>query len=90
MAAYKLATTTSFDRDYGKLCADDKVLVDAVIDKLLAGQKLEPKHKDHPLKGRLKGLRDCHVKPDLLLIYELDKNILILTAFRIASHSELF
>lgn len=54
------------------------------------GEQLEPKYKDHSLKGEFKGLRDCHVKPNLVLIYSKNKTALLLTAFRISSHSELF
>ena len=35
-------------------------------------------------------MRFCHVKPDLVLIYSKNKDALLLTAFRISSHSELF
>ena len=51
---------------------------------------MELKHKDHALKGKLKGLRDCHVKPDLVLIYKIDEDVLILTALRISNHSNAF
>ncbi|MCI5829587.1 MAG: type II toxin-antitoxin system YafQ family toxin [Spirochaetia bacterium] len=60
------------------------------MDKLLAGQKLEAKYKDHQLKGKLKDFRDCHVRPDLVLIYSINNENLILNAFRINSHSEIF
>ena len=52
-------------------------------------QPLEPRHRDHDLSGEWAGYRDCHVKPDLVLIYrKLDANILRLA--RLGSHSELF
>ena len=46
--------------------------------------------EDHPLKGEKQSRRDCHIRPDLVLIYKLDEanNKLILE--RIGSHSELF
>ncbi|WP_299328074.1 type II toxin-antitoxin system YafQ family toxin, partial [uncultured Helicobacter sp.] len=68
----------------------DKDLTDALIDKLATGQPLEPKHKDHALSGNLQGFRECHIKPDLLLIYELCDDILQLNALRVGSHSKLF
>lgn len=40
--------------------------------------------------GKLKGYRDCHVKPDLVLIYKIEDDILLLSAYRISSHSNLF
>lgn len=81
---YRIATTKRFDKDYAKLSVTDRKLAKTVI------ERLEPKYRDHPLKGELEGFRDCHVKPDLVLIYTKDKDALVLTAFRINSHSELF
>ncbi len=49
---------------------------------------LEPRHRDHALTGDWKDHRDCHVKPDLVLIYrKLDGEVLQLV--RLGSHSEL-
>ncbi len=64
--------------------------IEDVLQRLADDQTLEPKYKDHALKGKLKGLRDCHVRPDVVLIYEKDNNILILTAISIGSHSNTF
>lgn len=50
--------------------------------------KLDEKYCDHALSGKYKGFRDCHVKPDLILIYSVKDNDLILE--RLNSHSELF
>ena len=87
---YKIATTTRFDKDYAKLSPADRELAKTVINRLANDEILEQKYKDHPLKGDYAGFRDCHVKPDLVLIYSKNKDALILTAFRINSHSELF
>ena len=87
---YRIATTKRFDKEYAKLSLADRKLAKEVINRLANDEVLEPKYRDHPLKGELEGFRDCHVKPDLVLIYTKDKNALILTAFRINSHSELF
>ena len=46
------------------------------------------KYKDHALTGNYKGFRDCHIKPDLVLIYAVESNLLRLV--RLGSHSELF
>ena len=64
--------------------------VDTVIEKLLTGKPLEKKYRDHALVGNYKGCRDCHIRPDLVLIYKKDNDILVLTALRIGTHSELF
>ncbi len=44
----------------------------------------------HALSGNLKGLRECHVKPNLLLIYEIKKQENELVLLRLDTHSELF
>lgn len=87
---YKIATTKRFDKEYAKLPPADRELAKQVINRLAKDEVLEPKYRDHPLKGDYAGFRDCHVKPDLVLIYSKKKDAILLTAFRINSHSELF
>lgn len=48
------------------------------------------KYKNHQLKGNLQGYYDCHILPDLVLIYKIEKDKLILLLFDIDSHSNLF
>ena len=62
----------------------------AILEDLQAGNPLDEKYLDHPLQGEYKGSRECHLKPDLLLIYEIHDDILELLLMRIGSHSELF
>jgi mRNA interferase YafQ len=82
--------TTRFKRDYKKIKKQNKELnkLKVLIEKLVSGEKLEPKHKNHQLTGELKGYRDCHIEPDWLLIYKKTTDALLLE--RIGSHSELF
>ena len=59
--------------------------------KLLAcGRGLPDSYKDHPLKGNLAGLRECHIAPDWLLIYRIDHDELILILTRTGTHADLF
>lgn len=90
MAKYNINYAKSFVKDYKKLQTKEKDLTDALIDKLANGDTLEPKHNDHALSGNLQGTRECHIKPDLLLIYEKFDDILQLNALRVGSHSKLF
>lgn len=46
------------------------------------------RHRDHVLSGNWAAVRECHIKPDLLLIYEKPEGLLRL--IRLGSHSELF
>ena len=61
-----------------------------VIHKLANNEALESKHRDHALKGEYVGYRECHIEPDLLLIYKKQEDILVLVCFRLGSHSEVF
>lgn len=87
---YIFKPTSRFKRQYKKLNQNDKQSVKAIINKLLNDEPLEPKHKDHKLTGQYEGFRECHIKPDLLLIYKKEERVLILTRLAIGSHSELF
>jgi mRNA interferase YafQ len=90
----ELEYTTQFERDFRREKKSksgkglDLVLED-VLDLLVADKRMPVKLKDHPLRGEYFGTRECHVKPDLLLIYEKrGKSVLVL--IRLGSHSELF
>ncbi|KAA6499900.1 HP0894 family type II toxin-antitoxin system mRNA interferase toxin [Helicobacter pylori] len=86
----KLNLKKSFQKDFDKLLLngfDDSVL-NKVILSLRKKEPLDPKYKDHPLKGALKDFRECHIKADILLVYLVKDDELIL--LRLGSHSELF
>ncbi len=61
-----------------------------VVDILVKGEPLPEEYHDHKLQGTYKGYRECHLAPDWLLIYKLEKEKLILTLTRTGSHSDLF
>jgi len=89
----RIEPTTQFKRDYKReakgqhratLDSDMKPVLQALAD----DQTLEPRHRDHALTGEWKDHRDCHIKPDLVLIYRKpDEETLQLV--RLGSHSEL-
>ena len=92
--ARAIERTNQFKKDFkrelkgrhGKTIESDlkKILVILIHD-----EPVTAKYKDHPLTGNLKDFRDCHLKPDLLLLYSKpNKQTLILV--RLGSHSELF
>jgi len=87
-----LHTTNQFRKDE-KLARKrglDISLLKSVVQILLEEKPLDPKHKDHPLVGNYSGFRECHVLPNWLLIYTIDKDRLILTASRTGTHADLF
>lgn len=61
-----------------------------LVDLLIMGEKLEPRYKDHELKGEYKGIRECHIEYDLLLLYQINNEDQILFLVNIGSHSDLF
>ena len=85
--------TGQFKRDYKReakgqhrLVLDDSLL--AVLKLLITDKPVPAKYRDHPLSGDWADHRDCHIKPDLVLIYRLpDADTLQLV--RMGSHSEL-
>ena len=87
--------STIFKRDYKRVKSMPRYskiidsLLSEIIALLLEDKSLPDNNYDHPLSSDWKGYRECHVKPDLLLIYKKpDANTLRLA--RLGSHSELF
>jgi len=89
----KIENTGQFKRDYKreakgihkKTLASD---LETVLKLLSANKNLPEKYFDHPLVAEWKDHRDCHIKPDLVLIYRIpDENTIQLV--RLGSHSEL-
>ena len=87
---YQIFRTSSFKKDYKKLSQKNKNILKEIIIKLSNNEILEEKYKDHKLIGDYLGCRECHVKPDLLLIYRIDNQVLELALVRIGNHSDLF
>jgi mRNA interferase YafQ len=89
----RIERTTQFKRDYrrkerGLYGTTLDTILPAVIERLAADLPLPVRLRDHPLTGRWSGLRDCHIRPDLVLIYEKTDDTLRLV--RLGSHAELF
>ena len=87
-----LVYTSQFKKDY-KLAQKRHVDIDELFKVIGMLQKQEPlpeEKRDHSLVGNYKGYRECHVRPDLLLIYTIKKKELELLLFRIGTHSDLY
>ena len=85
---------SSFKRDYKREAkGQHRATLDSelkpVLVALVTDQPLAGKYRDHELGGDWKGYRECHVKPDLLLIYR-KSDVDILRLARLGSHSALF
>ena len=92
MSKYAIKHSKAFKKELKKLKNDSQALAELefVIDKLANDEILAPKYKDHQLTGDLKAYRECHIRPNLLLIYEKQEDILLLTCINLGSHSKLF
>jgi mRNA interferase YafQ len=86
----QIVHTSQFKRDYRKKSQQRIIdqLLTGVINNLAAGERVEARFRDHPLKGGYAGCRECHLKPDLLLIYVQTPGEVRL--IRLGSHAELF
>ncbi|MEK6730905.1 MAG: type II toxin-antitoxin system YafQ family toxin [Pseudomonadota bacterium] len=86
--------STSFKRDYkresrGKHRKTLKTVLTDILMHLVSDKSLDIQYRDHDLSGNWCGYRECHVKPDLLLIYRKVGNEILRLA-RLGSHSKLF
>lgn len=89
---YRVKYTNAFKKAYKKMVKRglNTSLLDDVISKLIIGEALDEKYKDHSLKGNFIGYRECHIKPDWLLVYLIEDDILTLTLVNTGSHSDIF
>lgn len=89
---YHLEYTSQFKKSYKKMAKRGlkKEELKIVVEKLRSGEKLEKKYRDHILRGRYKGFHECHIRPDWLLVYNIQEDVLILTLVDTGSHADLF
>ena len=83
-----------FKRDYKRIQAGEhgksiRTELPELLNLLASDAPLQPRHRDHSLSGDWEGFRDCHVRPDLVLIYR-KPNEASLELARLGSHGELF
>ena len=93
---YIIRRTKVFDRSLWRLKRSGKIKTSTfstltnVIDLIASGKSLEANFKDHALKGEFEGFRECHLQGDLLLVYKIENQNMILILVDIGSHSYLF
>lgn len=90
----RIERTNTFRRDFrrekrGQHRRDVDALLTIAVSLLASDKPLPEKNRDHALAGEWNDFRECHLKPDLLLIYrKQDPDVMQLV--RMGSHSELF
>ena len=82
--------TSQFKKDVERMKRRGKDLsrLKEVLGKIISGQQPEAKYRDHVLVGQYQGTRECHIKSDWLLIYELAQSEVVL--IRTGTHADLF
>lgn len=91
MSKYKPVFSKKFHKSLKKLLKSgsfDVEKLESIVDMLSNDKPLPENLRDHILKANWEGYRECHVEPNLLLIYKIEDEELFLT--NIGSHSELF
>ena len=88
----RFLTTNRFEKEYKKMRKQGKDVnkLDDVMDKLINEETLLESHRDHTLTGNFKDRRECHIGPDWLLIYKIDRKNEIIIFERTGSHADLF
>jgi mRNA interferase YafQ len=92
MKKYNLVFLNRFKKDL-KQCVKrnlDISKMNAIVEMLLAGEKLPEKYQDHSLSGKWIRHHECHIQPDWLLVYLIEDDVLVLTLTRTGTHSDLF
>lgn len=91
-AKLEVVFTSTFKKDY-KLAMKRGLkinLLDEIVGTLAMGEALPEKNKDHALSGNWTGHRECHILPNWLLVYRIDRDVLVLTLARTGTHADLF
>ncbi|HZV46686.1 MAG TPA: type II toxin-antitoxin system YafQ family toxin [Thermodesulfovibrionales bacterium] len=85
-------TTKQFEGDYRLMVKRGKDIqkLKTIMRQVVNQQTLESKYHDHALRGNLRGHRDCHLEPDWILIYRIDRALQEITFVRTGSHADLF
>ncbi|MCL1828935.1 MAG: type II toxin-antitoxin system YafQ family toxin [Oscillospiraceae bacterium] len=89
---YKIRRTSQFKKDYKRSIKRGLAIekLDKAIELLAKTGFLPSEYNDHPLAGDKKGLRECHIESDWLLVYEIEHEILVLVLTSTGTHSDLF
>ena len=88
----EIVFTSQYKRDFKLALRRDLPMnkLNEVIRLLATDQPLPVANKDHALQGEFRGLRECHIQPDWLLMYRKDESQLQLILIRTGSHADLF
>ena len=88
----KIRYSSKFKKDFKTIVKRgyDVKRLEKVLELLCKEQTLPQKYHDHALTGNYKDHRECHITPNWLLIYKIEKDIFTLSLTRTGTHSDLF
>ncbi len=93
---YAIFETGDFKKSYRRLLQSGtfkskaRLELISVLQDLQKGKSLSARNRDHALTGDWEGYRECHIKGDLLLVYKIREEVLVLVLIDIGTHSQLF
>ncbi|MFH0840756.1 MAG: type II toxin-antitoxin system YafQ family toxin [bacterium] len=90
---YKITWSKRFKKQFQKISKNPlfkRDIFEAIVNSLAHGKELDIKYHDHGLKGDLSGYRECHIQPDVLLVYRKENKMMLIVFVKIGSHSDLF
>lgn len=93
---YIVRRTKVFERSLRRLNRSGKIkqstidTFDYVVNAIAKGVVLDMHFRDHALRGEYEGMRECHIQSDLLLVYKIESETIVLVLINIGSHSQIF
>jgi mRNA interferase YafQ len=90
---YKIRSTKAYRKAHKRVSKHKNFkqnVLDEIIDMLARGETLEPRYNDHQLSGEFQDYRECHVKNNILLMYQRHEDILVLLLVDLGTHDDLF
>ena len=96
MGVYRIFETQQFKKSYQRLRRSGifkskaRAELICVLNLLRAGKSLPLHNRDHALTGNWHGYRECHIRGDLLLVYQIREDVLVLVLVDIGTHPQLF
>jgi mRNA interferase YafQ len=89
---FLLKYSNHFKKDLKRYKNNHTVLdeLEKILNILVKGERLPLKNSNHRLIGEFKDCFECHVRPDVLIIYKIERSEITILLLRIGSHSEIF
>ena len=90
---YEIKYSSRYKKNYKRIESNTTLVeeLNTVVSLLIANDNpLPAKYRDHQLTGKYATFRECHVRPDWLLVYQKNKTELILLLIETGTHSQIF